>query len=184
MFTPDAEFLADPAVTYPVTVIAAASDWWEPAIAVDTFVNDAAYPISRDNQLLDRILAGKSNSGTVRWRSYIKFADIPVESLLRGGKVKNADLYLWNHLSNTCGDPVGSGITARRITSSWTPGSLTWDNQPTVTSAGANNKAGAYSPDCTSAAASWAKKEWDLVHSVNGIVQAWADGQPNYGFQL
>ncbi|MEV6983340.1 LamG-like jellyroll fold domain-containing protein, partial [Sphaerisporangium sp. NPDC051017] len=31
---------------------------------------------------------------------------------------------------------------------------------------------------------SWAKKEWDLVHSVNGIVQAWADGQPNYGFQL
>jgi hypothetical protein len=180
--TPDAGFLADPAVTYPVTVAAATSDWWEAKVTSDTFVNNAAYPDSRDNQLLDRILVGKSNSGTVRWRSYIKFEDIPQDSPLRGGKVQNADLVLWNHLSNDCGTSVGSGITTRRITSSWTPGSLTWDNQPTVTSTGANTEYGAYSPDCTSA--SWAAKEWDLYHSVNTIVQAWADGQTNYGFQL
>ncbi|GAA1271006.1 hypothetical protein GCM10009677_24820 [Sphaerisporangium rubeum] len=184
VLTPDAGYLADPAVTYPVMVTAASSAWWEGTVASDTFVNNDAYPTSRDNQLLDRILAGKSNSGAVRWRSYIRFEDIPTGSLLRGGTVTNADLVLWNHLSNDCGKPVGSGITARRITSSWTPGSLTWDNQPTVTSTGANTETGAYSPDCTNGAASWAKKEWDLIHSVNAITQAWADGQPNYGFQL
>ena len=186
ILTPDPGFLADAAVTYPVTVAAASSGWWEsnPSLTVDTFVNNAAYPTSSDNQFLDRILAGKSNGGTVRWRSYVKFDDISQDSPLRGGKVTNADLYLWNHLSNDCGKPVGSGITARRIISSWHPNTLSWDNQPTVTSTGANTETGAYSPNCTSAAASWAGKEWDLVHSVNTIVQAWADGQPNYGFQL
>ncbi|MFC4534682.1 DUF4082 domain-containing protein [Sphaerisporangium dianthi] len=185
VLTPDAAFLADPAVTYPVTVAAAASDWWEPSPdnTIDTFVNNDAYPDSRDNQLLDRILVGKSNDGAVRWRSYIKFQDIPADSLLRGGKVQNADLVLWNHLSNACGTSVGSGITARQITSSWTPGSLTWTNQPSVTSTGANTEYGAYTPT-TACTSEWAKKEWDLVHSVNRIVQAWADGEANYGFQL
>ncbi|MEU8272123.1 Ig-like domain-containing protein [Sphaerisporangium sp. NPDC049002] len=181
VLTPDAGFLADPAVTYPVTVAAATSDWWAPKVVSDTFVNNAAYPISRDNQLLDRILVGKSNSGTVRWRSYIGFEDIPADSSLRGGKVQNADLVLWNHLSNDCGTSVGSGITARRITSSWSPNTLTWDNQPSVTSTGADTEYGAYSPDCTK---TYMNYEWDLYHSVNTIVQAWADGQPNYGFQL
>ncbi|MFC4531762.1 DNRLRE domain-containing protein [Sphaerisporangium dianthi] len=185
VLSPNAVFLADPTVTYPVTVAAAASDWWEPSPnnTIDTFVNNDAYPDSRDNQLLDRILVGKSNDGAVRWRSYIKFQDIPADSLLRGGRVQNADLVLWNHLSNACGTSVGSGITARQITSSWTPGSLTWTNQPSVTSTGANTEYGAYTPT-TACTSEWAKKEWDLVHSVNTIVQAWANGQSNYGFQL
>lgn len=184
VLAPDPAFLADPAVSYPVTLAAADSDWWEPEedYTVDTFVNDAGFPTSIDNQWLDRILVGNSNSGTVRWRSYLRFEDIPADSLLRGGTVTNADLVLWNHLSNDCGETIGSGITARRITSDWSPDTLTWDDQPSVTSASANTEYGAYSPNCTSA--SWAAKEWDLIHSVNGIVQAWADGEPNYGFRL
>ncbi|WP_182902415.1 DNRLRE domain-containing protein [Microbispora sp. H10830] len=184
VLVPDAGFLADPAVTYPVTLAATESDWWEPEedATVDTFVNNAAYPTSIDNQFLDRILVGKSNSGTVRWRSYLRFEDIPADSPLRGAKVQNADLELWNHLSNDCGTSVGSGITVRRITSDWSPYSMTWNNQPSVTSTGAYTGYGAYSPDCTSNL--WAAKQWDLIYRVNGIVQKWADGEPNYGVQL
>ncbi|MGI5284316.1 DNRLRE domain-containing protein [Nonomuraea polychroma] len=190
VFTPDAAFLADPAVTYPVTMAAVAADWWEthtgagglPKQGWDTFVNDADYPDSWDNFHLDRILVGKSNSGTVRWRSYIKFLDMPAE--FRGMRVQNADLILWNHLSNDCGDYVGSGITTRRITSSWDEATLHWNSQPSVTSTGQITEYAAYSPNCTSGAASWAGKEWDLVYSIDEIVQAWADGEPNYGVQL
>ncbi|MFC0866054.1 DNRLRE domain-containing protein, partial [Sphaerimonospora cavernae] len=185
VITPDPKFLADPAVTYPVTVAATSSDWWEPDIkkgGADTFINDDVYYDSWNNFNLDRILVGKSNSGRVRWRSYIRFPNIPSDSLLRGAKVQNADLTLWNHLSNDCGSVVGSGVTARRVTSPWDEMTMQWASQPSVTSAGADTEYGAYSPDC--ARGGWAAKEWYLIHSVNGIVQAWADGSPNYGFQL
>ncbi|MBG0831669.1 Ig-like domain-containing protein [Planomonospora sp. ID67723] len=192
VYTPDAAFLADPAVTYPVTLSAADSDWWECAIGrtpctsprggEDTFVNNDAYYDSWNNFNLDRILVGKSNSGAVRWRSYIRFPNI--SEGLRGAKVQNADLVLWNHLSNDCGGSVGSGIVARRVTSPWDEMTMQWTSQPSVTTAGQDVEYAAYSPNCTSGAASWAGKEWDLIHSVNQIVQAWVDGQPNYGFQL
>lgn len=181
LLAPDAAFLADPAVTYPVTVMAADSDWWEPALGNDTFVNSADYPDGYANSGLDRILVGKSNSGSVRWRSYIRFDEIPADSLLLGGTVDNADLVLWNHLSNDCGEYVGSGITARRVTERWDVSTLTWSNQPLATSAGANTEYGAYLPGCTRG---YMNYEHDLIHSVNGIVQEWADGEPNYGFQL
>jgi len=192
VYTPDAAFLADLAVTYPVTLSAADSDWWECTIGElpctslpggeDTFVNNDVYYDSWNNFNLDRILVGKSNSGAVRWRSYIRFPDISEE--LMGAKVQNADLVLWNHLSNDCGEFVGSGIVARRVTSPWDEMTMQWNSQPSVTSLGQNVEYGAYSPNCTSGAASWAGKEWDLIHSVNGIVQAWVNGDPNYGFQL
>ncbi|NUW41023.1 DNRLRE domain-containing protein [Nonomuraea rhodomycinica] len=190
VFTPDATFLADPAVTYPVTMAAVAADWWEshtgagglPKQGSDTFVNDKDYPDSWDNFRLDRILVGKSNSGTVRWRSYIKFPDMPAE--FRGLKVQNADLILWNHLSSDCGTYVGSGITTRRITSAWDEATMTWNSQPSVTSTGQITEYAAYSPNCTSGAASWAGKEWDLVYSIDEIVQAWSNGEANYGVQL
>ncbi|MGW5263444.1 DNRLRE domain-containing protein [Microbispora sp. NPDC004025] len=184
VFTPDATFLADPALTYPVTMTAAASDWWEGHTGqwqlggMDTFVNNADYPDSWDNFLLDRILVGKSNSGTVRWRGYLQFPDIPAE--FRGSRVENADLILWNYLSNSCGLRVGSGITARQITSDWDELTLHWNSQPSVTSTGANTEYGAYSTDCTGSM----NYAWDLIHSINGIVQAWVDGAPNYGIQL
>ncbi|MEV5552010.1 DNRLRE domain-containing protein [Nonomuraea wenchangensis] len=192
VFAPDAAFLADPAVTYPVTMAAVAADWWEthtgagglPKQGWDTFVNNKDYPESWDNFTLDRILVGKSNpnSGNVSWRSYIKFPDMPPE--FRGLKVQNADLILWNHLSNDCGTSVGSGITTRRITSPWNEATMTWNTQPSVTSTGQITEFGAYSPDCTSGAASWAGKQWDLVYSIDEIVQAWSNGDPNYGVQL
>ncbi|MFF0575393.1 DNRLRE domain-containing protein, partial [Streptosporangium saharense] len=180
VFTPDTAFLADPTVVYPVTLMAADSDWWEPGIGNDTFVNNADYPNGYSNSSLDRILVGKSNSGTVRWRGYIRFDEIPIDSLLRGATVDNADLTLWNYLSNSCGLYVGSGITARRITQRWDVSELTWANQPLATSEGADTEYGAYSTDCSGSM----NYAWDLIHSVNDIAQKWADGEPNYGFQL
>ncbi|MEO3807320.1 DNRLRE domain-containing protein [Nonomuraea sp. B1E8] len=149
VFTPDAAFLADPAVTYPVTMAAAADDWWETDTSEwhlggqDTFVNDADYPDSWDNFTLDRILVGKSNDGAVRWRGYLQFPDVPAE--FAGATVENADLILWNYYSNACGERVGSGITARRITSDWEEATLHWNSQPSVTDTGADTEYGAYS---------------------------------------
>ncbi|MEV4898703.1 Ig-like domain-containing protein, partial [Nonomuraea sp. NPDC055795] len=94
--------------------------------------------------------------------------------------IQNADLVLWNYLSNDCGLYVGSGITARRVTSDWDQLTLQWGDQPSVTNVGADTEYGAYSPDCAGSM----NYEHDLIHSVNGIVQAWAGGEPNYGFQL
>ncbi|WP_248962827.1 DNRLRE domain-containing protein [Sphaerisporangium perillae] len=178
---PDAAFLADPGVTFPVTLSVSATDWTSSAVGNDTFVNNAEYPDGYANSGLDRILVGKSNSGSVRWRGYIRFEELPEDSPLRGGRVTNADLILWNYLSNDCGASVGSGITARRVTQRWDVSTLTWANQPTVTTTGQNTEFGAYSPDC---GRGYMDYPWDLYHGVNSIVQTWADGGANYGFQL
>ena len=200
VYTPDQAFLADPATTYPVTMAAVDDDWYECGLdrpssthcpdgvsapydgePMDTFVNNADYPDSWSNFNLDRILVGKSNSGSVRWRSYIQFP-LPAKSdPFWGSTIQNADLTLWNHLSSGCGAVVGSGVTARRITSDWDELELTWANQPSVTSVGADNEPGGYnSANCTGSM----NYEWYLVHSINRIVQDWADGAPNYGIQL
>ncbi|WP_157248887.1 DNRLRE domain-containing protein [Nonomuraea typhae] len=180
-FVPDPRFLRDPGVTYPVTLSAVASDWTQLPVGNDTFVNNSAYQDGYANSGAYHLQAGKTNSGSVRWRTYIRFEEIPEDSPLRGGRVTNADLILWNIASNDCGERVGSGITARRVTQRWDVSTLTWNNQPAVTGEAANTEYGAYLPGCSRG---YMDYEWDLYHYVNGIAQAWADGQPNYGFQL
>ncbi|MEV4751523.1 DNRLRE domain-containing protein [Streptosporangium amethystogenes subsp. fukuiense] len=178
VFTPDAAFLADAATTYPVTMTAAASDWYEGHTGggMDAYINDVDLTDSWDTFADSEIVVGKSYASNIakRWRGYLKFPNIPAE--FAGSTVQNADLHLWNHLSNTCGTSVGSGITARRITSAWDDMLLYWNSQPSVTSAGADTEYGAYSEDCNYA--------WNLTHSLNGIAQAWIDGATNYGIQL
>ncbi|MFC3540746.1 DNRLRE domain-containing protein [Nonomuraea ferruginea] len=181
VYTPDPAYLADPAVAYPVTLAAFDDDWWEPELGNDTFVNNADYPNGYANSGLDRILVGKSNSGAVRWRSYIRFDEFPADHPIRGATIQNADLVLWNHLSSDCGLFVGSGITAYQVTERWDVSTLTWSSQPRITTTGADTEyAGYASTNCTGAM----NYPWDLIHSVDDIVQAWADGEPNYGFQL
>ncbi|TDC99449.1 DNRLRE domain-containing protein [Nonomuraea deserti] len=181
VYTPDPAYLADPAVAYPVTLSAFDSDWWEPDVGNDTFVNNADYPDGYANSGLDRILVGKSNGGAVRWRSYIRFDEFPPDHPIRGARVQNADLVLWNHLSSDCGEFVGSGVTAYQVTERWDVSTLTWANQPRVTPTGADTEYAGYAGEnCTGAM----NYPWDLIHSVDDIVQTWADGEPNYGFQL
>ncbi|MDA0642563.1 MULTISPECIES: LamG-like jellyroll fold domain-containing protein [Nonomuraea] len=181
VYTPDPAYLADPAVAYPVTLAAFDDDWWEPELGNDTFVNNADYPNGYANSGLDRILVGKSNDGAVRWRSYIRFDEFPADHPIRGATVQNADLVLWNHLSSDCGEFVGSGITAYQVTERWDVSTLTWSSQPRITTTGADTEYAGYAGENCSGAMSY---PWDLIHSVDDIVQAWADGEPNYGFQL
>ncbi|MGW4967198.1 DNRLRE domain-containing protein [Nonomuraea sp. NPDC004186] len=150
VFTPDAAFLADPATTYPVTLTAAASDWWEGHTgqwrldggAMDTWINDYDYKDSWDTFTQTQIVVGKSYASDIakRWRGYLKFPDIPAE--FAGSEVDNADLHLWNYQSNECGLSVGTGITARQITSTWDETTLHWNSQPSVTSTGADTEYG------------------------------------------
>ncbi|MEV1246767.1 DNRLRE domain-containing protein [Nonomuraea sp. NPDC049750] len=182
IYKPDDSFLADPDVTYPVTLVVADDViWTQLPNANDTFINNSSYQNGYANSGAYHLQAGMTNSGTVRWRTYIRFEDIPADSPLRGGRVTNADLVLWNIDSNDCGLRIGSGITARRVTERWDVSTLTWSNQPNVTSEDANIEYGAYKPTCTRG---YMDYEHDLIHYVNGIAQDWADGQPNYGFQL
>ncbi|MGW0445334.1 DNRLRE domain-containing protein [Streptosporangium sandarakinum] len=183
VFTPDAAFLADPATTYPVTMTAAASDWWESHTGkwadggMDTWINDVDAQDSWYQLGQTQIVVGKSYASSVakRWRGYLQFPDIP--ATFAGSTVENADLHLWNYQSNDCGQYEGSGITARRIISDWDEVDLQWNAQPSVTSVGADTEYGAYSEDCSGVAG-------NLIHSLDDIVQAWIDGSTNYGIQL
>ncbi|MEV6149965.1 DNRLRE domain-containing protein [Nonomuraea sp. NPDC052129] len=181
VYKPDAGFFGNSRVSYPLSLVVADSDWTELPVGNDTFINNSSYQNGYANSGAYHLQAGKTNEGTVRWRTYIRFEEIPEDSPLRGGRVTNADLVLWNIASNDCGVSVGSGITARRVTQRWDVSTLTWSNQPTVTGDGANTEYGAYLPGCDRG---YMDYEWDLYHSVNAITQAWADGQANYGFQL
>ncbi|MEV6500091.1 DNRLRE domain-containing protein [Streptomyces prunicolor] len=78
--------------------------------------------------------------------------------------------------SSTC-STSGSGIRVRRVTSDWDSSAVTWDTVPTVTGSGevVNTGAHGYSSSCPAAYSHW---------DIDAIVQAWADGAPNYGIQL
>ncbi|MEU6793123.1 DNRLRE domain-containing protein [Nonomuraea wenchangensis] len=191
VYKPDQNFLADLATTYPVTMVAPDDDWWDCTLgdcpdgvgeSMDTYINDVDLTESWDTFTRDQMWVGKSYASNIakRWRGYIQFPMPRAGDPFWGSKIQNADLELWNYLSNDCGQFVGSGITARQIISDWDELTLSWSDQPSVTSVGADTEYGAYSTDCSGSM----NYEHDLVHSVNTIVQEWANGKPNYGFQL
>ncbi|MEU1223851.1 DNRLRE domain-containing protein [Streptomyces microflavus] len=162
---PSAAFLADPSVTYPVTIdptttLAASTDTW---VATN-------YPDSQRGST--ELKAGTYDAGTTKARSYVKF-DI---AKFAGKKVLSAELRLHSYWSASC-SATGSGVEARRITGTWDPSSVTWGAQPATTATGAAVSKAAYG---FSSACPANFMRWD----VDGIAQAWADGQPNHGFQI
>ncbi|MCA2180991.1 Ig-like domain-containing protein [Nonomuraea glycinis] len=185
VFTPDEKFLADPAVTYPVT-IAAADDWFGGGEPTDAWV-------SKNNPGSNNAAAGWLRAGTTQTsadvaRVYLKFdTDDPV---LEGATVLDADLWVWNYKSGgpngqLCGDPMsGSGIGAALITSTWETSTLNWSRQPTLAGVAgeSGNKAGYnYEAD----PASWCAKEEKLVHRVTGMARGWIEqGVDNHGMVL
>ncbi|GAA3618288.1 hypothetical protein GCM10022419_124800 [Nonomuraea rosea] len=165
---PDQKFLANDAISYPVTL--AVSDWVGAGLKVDTMIS-SDYPNSQTTATW--LHAGKFGSGSKTARTYIRFnAGLP----LRGATIMNADLRLWNYKSNTCASSVGSGIQVRRITSDWASSTLTMSTQPSTTTTGAVVLGTATGdPGCAEA---------ELYYSVENIVQTWANGAADYGFQL
>jgi hypothetical protein len=187
VFSPDETFLADPAVTYPVTV-AAASEWFGGGVPDDAW-------ISRNDPYNNNAAAGYLRAGTTSTsadvaRVYMKFDT--TDPVLQGATVNDADLRMWNYKSGgpngeLCGDPMGgSGIRAARVSSAWTLdgtiNSLDWYNQPPSTAAEEVNRAG-YNYDDPSG--SWCAKDWELFYEVTAMTRDWINGtEPNHGIVL
>ncbi|GAA2518896.1 hypothetical protein GCM10010393_59870 [Streptomyces gobitricini] len=162
---PSQAFLSDPSVTYPVTIdptttLAASTDTW---VATN-------YPDSQRGST--ELKAGTYDGGGTKARSYVKF-DV---SAYAGKHILSSELRLHSYWSSTCAT-TGSGVEARRITSNWDPSGITWGVQPATASTGVAVSKGAYgySSACPANFMRW---------NVDDAVQAWANGQPNYGFQI
>ncbi|MEU8194597.1 DNRLRE domain-containing protein [Microbispora amethystogenes] len=182
VFTPDENFLADPAVTYPVT-IAASSEWFGGGKPADSWVSKNE-PYS--NHGADGWLrAGTTKTSADIARVYLKFNT----DELAGAIVNDADLIIWNYKSGgpngaLCGDPLGAGtdITVQQVTSDWDEQWVTWDEQPTRASGTEGTNDAGYNYD---ASGTWCAKDEALWHQVRTMARNWIqDGVPNYGMVL
>ncbi|WP_083502171.1 DNRLRE domain-containing protein [Sphaerimonospora mesophila] len=182
VFTPDAKFLADPTVTYPVT-IAAASEWFGGGQPDDAWVNKND-PYS--NHAADGWLrAGTTSTSADIARVYLWYdLDAPE---LEGATVVDADLIIWNYKSGgpngaLCGETLGSGIVAQRVTSYWDTGTLDWNHQPTRAGGTEGLNQAGYNYD---ASGIWCAKDEALWHQVKTMARAWIEqGVPNEGLVL
>ncbi|MFE1906336.1 DNRLRE domain-containing protein [Streptomyces gardneri] len=162
---PSMDFLTDPDVTYPVnidptTTLAASTDTW---VATN-------YPDSQRGST--ELKAGTYDSGSTKARSYVKF-DV---AKYAGTQILDTEFRLHSYWSSSC-SATGSGVAVKRITANWDPSAVTWGAQPATTTDGSVVSKAAYG---FSSACPANFMRWD----VDGIVQAWADGQPNYGLQV
>lgn len=162
---PDAAFLADPGVSYPVTVdpvstLAASTDTW---VATN-------YPDSQRGST--ELKAGTYNAGDTVARSYVKF-DV---SRFKGKHIVDTNLGLYSYYASTCAT-TGTGVQVRRITADWDPDTVAWGAQPatTTTAAQTNTAALGYNSSCPAGY---------MNYDIDGIAQAWADGSANYGLQI
>ncbi|MDX3458585.1 DNRLRE domain-containing protein [Streptomyces sp. ME02-8801-2C] len=164
VLTPDMTFLAT--ATYPVTVDPTTTL----AVTTDTWIQTPDYP---DSQISSQELkSGTYDGGADKARSYLKF-DV---SKFVGKHITDTNFALYSYYSSTCATD-GSGTTVRRITSTWTSAGLTWAGRPDSTGTGAVNNLvpRGYSSACPAAWSNW---------DIDAIVQAWADGAPNYGVMV
>ncbi|MEU4407524.1 DNRLRE domain-containing protein [Streptosporangium sp. NPDC023963] len=100
-----------------------------------------------------------------------------------GLDIINAALRPWNYITHACGAEVGD-IVVRRITSDWTMSSLRWNNQPSVTTSGQGTKGSGVGRVNTSPPRYCSDPAQEVYYSIEGIVQAWANGDPNYGLRV
>nr|WP_082535520.1 LamG-like jellyroll fold domain-containing protein [Nonomuraea pusilla] len=186
VFTPDENFLADPAVTYPVTV-AASSTWFGGGAPDDAWIskNDPY----NNNSAAGYLRAGTTSTSADIARVYLKFNTS--DPVLKGATVNDADLRIWNYKSGgpngqLCGETMGAGIQAARVTSAWnlngTVDSLDWYNQPSSTAPETVNRAG-YNYDADPA--TWCAKDEELFYEVTAMTRAWIQqGEANHGIVL
>ncbi|MFC4118968.1 LamG-like jellyroll fold domain-containing protein [Nonomuraea zeae] len=186
VFSPDEKFLADPAVTYPVTV-AASSIWFGGGAPDDAWIskNDPY----NNNSAAGYLRAGTTSTSADIARAYMKFDT--TDPVLQGATVNDADLRMWNYKSGgpngqLCGETMGVGIRAARVTSDWTLDgtidSLDWYNQPSSTAPETVNYSG-YNYDADPA--SWCAKDEELFYEVTAMTRAWIQqGVPNHGIVL
>ncbi|MFI8521085.1 DNRLRE domain-containing protein [Streptomyces sp. NPDC085481] len=164
VLTPDPKYFTKD-VTYPVTVdptstLAASTDTW---VATN-------YPDSQVSS--EELKSGTYDGGTTKARAYVKF-DV---SAFKGKRINDTNLALYSYYASSC-STTGSGTQVRRITADWNSSTVTWGAQPASTDTGAvvSTAAKGYSSACPAGTVDF---------DIDAIVQAWADGQPNYGLQI
>ncbi|WP_152990326.1 DNRLRE domain-containing protein [Sphaerimonospora mesophila] len=161
--TPDASFLADPTVRFPVVV--------DPTITLspqaDTWVGSCCgmeNSFYTDSSLL-------LTAGWVAARAYLKFDT----SALAGVQVSDAILRLYKTGVEEDNVFDGSGPKVQRITSDWNQSTLTWAGRPSITTSGQASIPASAVHNGVAEALSW---------TVTSIVQAWASGTANYGVEV
>ncbi|WP_256257449.1 DNRLRE domain-containing protein, partial [Nonomuraea pusilla] len=184
IYTPDAKFLADEQTEYPVILASDPTPWYGPGFPADAFIaTDDRFWGATVTQDMKLMVAGRSKGGYL-YRSYIKF-DLS-NAPFYGRKIINADTRPWNFITSGCGTN-GGDMVVRRVTSDWSMSTLRWTNQPSVTTSGQGIKNSGYGRilgDTSEQDIYCPDGEGEIYYSIEGIVQAWADGQPNYGLQI
>lgn len=161
---PDPGFLADPAVTYPVTIDPSPNL----AATADTFI-DSGFPTTSyatDTELK----SGTYNGGSNKLRTLMKFDSGPIS----GTHVLSATLKLYELWSWSC---TARQVNIYRATSDWST-SVTWNTRPSTNGflQASANVAKGHDAGCP---AGW------VNFNLQGLAQAWADGSvPNYGFYV
>ncbi|MFI6284184.1 DNRLRE domain-containing protein [Streptomyces sp. NPDC051018] len=164
VLTPDPKYFTRD-LTYPVTVdptstLAATTDTWVATNYPDSQVSSA------------ELKSGTYDGGSTKARAYVKF-DV---SAFRGKRISDTNLSLYSYYASTC-QTTGSGTQVRRVTGAWNSSTVTWGAQPATTATGAvvNTAAKGWNSSCPAGTVDF---------DIDGIVQAWADGQPNQGLQI
>ncbi|NAS22187.1 hypothetical protein GT755_10885 [Herbidospora sp. NEAU-GS84] len=125
--------------------------------SLDTYVFNNRANTEHDGE--NQLEVGESSSGGWAYRSFLEF-DLPN---LWDATVTAATLSVRHQL------PPCSTMTAKRLTQ-WFYFDTTWNDQPAATNTGAATSSNSACPESR--------------FNVAAIVQAWANGSTNYGFQL
>ncbi|MFD8914046.1 DNRLRE domain-containing protein [Streptomyces sp. NPDC059575] len=168
VITPDAEFLADPATRYPVTVDPSTSSL---SNVFDTYVQQGeTVDWSADTELDFGNPGTKNPDGTPRTaQSFISWNTTPVQDAL----VLNAKLSLWNFHS---GNNVDCKLYPWEVWSS--PAASTssrWTNRPVMTAKKATSTETRGNADCTSQPDGWINAD------VTALTQEWASAKATRG---
>ncbi|GAB3995626.1 DNRLRE domain-containing protein [Nocardioides marmoraquaticus] len=164
--SPAADFLTDPETEYPVVI----DPSWSATPNGDAWVQQDAP--NTNYQTSQELRVGTRNGGANRFRSFVRFAIGGAP--WKGAKITSASLVLRNFETDTCN---GGAIRIHRLTEQFSATSVTWNNQPTVTSFGADDTSVAkgYS-GCAAGDVSW-----DATY----ITQIWADNVADpFGFRV
>jgi RHS repeat-associated protein len=162
--TVDKAWLESPSRVYPVTVDPTVKVQPGSSAGQDAFIS-SRYP--NDNYANTTYLkAGYNPNESGKSRSFIKFSNAVLPSLGSGYVIQEATFYIYNY----GGWKASNRIDLRRVKSSWSESSITWNNQPSV----------------GSREASYAKENYGWYSfDVTDLVKDWYSGdQTNYGLRL
>lgn len=168
VLSPSAEFLADPAVTYPVVI--------DPDIASVTRVRDTYVRSNTDLSYghEERLLNGTYNGSTL----YRSFAQWDTPSLPAGSRVVSSKVRVYNYNSGSCDQT--KVINAHPVSAAWTIG-ITWASQPSINTSSAYRGSASFAHGNETAGCANAYDSIDVTNMVKG----WVSGAiANYGLAL